>query len=255
MESPTITVEDFGGLRVITFYRPKKLNAISEEVARGLLEGLHLPSGIRALVLTGAGGNFSAGWDLNEAKNDGTVAVREADIWLEGVNRLARLPVPTIAAVEGYCLGQGLVYAVCCDLRVAGEGARMGYPEIRRGFYPGVSATQRTLRIVGPARAKELLFFGAHLDTATAERWGLIHRVTPGGGALTEARRLGEELAQGPTLALSLIKRLVDEGGDLPLDEGIVMETQLSAELHGGPDVAEGVAAFLERRPPRFVGR
>src|SRR4051794_18698909 len=188
----TIQHHTAGQVAIIALNRPAKLNAMNNAMAAELHTAFELPSNVRALVLTGNARAFSAGWDLTEADEAET---EEVVSWPTMLTRLATLPVPTIAAIEGYCLGGGLVLAMCCDLRVAGTSARLGVPEIKRGFFPGVSGSQRLTRLVGRARAKELMFFGAHIDAETAERWSLINRVVPTGEALATATRLADELA------------------------------------------------------------
>jgi enoyl-CoA hydratase/carnithine racemase len=249
--SDLVRYETEGKVGLITFNRPAKLNAINTAMARGLVDSLEAARGVRALILTGAGGNFCAGWDLRESGEDGSSSDR--DIWTEGVSQLAKFPVPTLAAIEGHCLGQGLLYAICCDLRVAGERARLGFPEVRRGFFAGAGASQRIHKIIGPARAKELMFFGRPVSAETALTWGLVNRVAPDGQAVAMALEMATELAAGPTKALGVIKRLVDEGAELPLDEGIELEAKLGMELDPA-EANEGVAAFLERRTARFPG-
>jgi len=244
-----VTLEGRGDVAVVTFDRPGRINAVDTGAAECLLRCLEQAAGARALVLTGSGGNFCSGWDLSEARG-----VRDSDsgqLWATGVARLADFPAPTLAAIEGHCLGQGLLYAICCDLRIAGEGARLGFPEVRRGFFAGSSASQRIVRVIGRARAKELMFFGNALDADTAALWGLVNQVTPRGGALESALARADELTRGPTRALAVIKRLVDEGADLPLAEGVKLERRLAAELDPA-EIAEGVDAFREGRPARF---
>ncbi len=241
-----ITFEVRDSVGVLTLNRPAKLNAFNSAMAAGLRDRLKAVGNIRALVLTGAGRSFCAGWDLAESRDE---AGRQ--MWEEGISRLAGLAVPTVAAIEGHCLGQGLLYALCCDMRVAGDGARIGFPEVKRGYFPGDGASQRIVRVIGRVRAKELMLLGNPIDVQTALNWGLLNRVAPSGEALAEALRLAGELAAGPPKALSVVKRLVDEGAELTLEEAIQLEIRLEQELDPA-EAEEGVAAFFERRPPRF---
>ncbi|HEX2038670.1 MAG TPA: enoyl-CoA hydratase/isomerase family protein [Acidimicrobiales bacterium] len=246
----TIRCEFDGPVAVITLNRPEKLNAMNPKMAAELHHAFGgLPDGTRAVVVTGDERAFSAGADL--AASD---EVEEAGAgWIDMLERLARLPQPSIAAIEGYCLGGGLLLALACDLRIAGATAQLGFPEIKRGFFPGTGASQRLIRAVSRSRAKEIMFFGRHVDAAAAERWDLLNRVVEPGEALTTARAWADELAAGPPLALAAIKRLVDEGAELPFQDGLALEREVDKTL--GEDANEGVLAFLEKRPPRFQGR
>ena len=201
---------------------------------------------------TGAGGNFSAGWDLSEGLSKGGVeAVR---VWPEGVSTLARLPVPTIAAIEGYCLGQGMLYAACCDLRVAAENAKLGFPEIQRGFFPSCGTSHAIVRLIGRARAKELMFLGQHVSAKQAHHWGLVNRVVPAGMPLSASLELAHSLAAGPGRALASLKALIDAGGETSLDAALALEADLARSMQDSPDAREGISAFNEGRPPDFVG-
>jgi enoyl-CoA hydratase/carnithine racemase len=253
LSEPVIDVAVTEGVALARLRRPSKLNAMNHPMMlelHALLDRIATEQ-IRALVITGDQRAFSAGADLAERLDD----VPPHPNWLDTLNRMAAAPVPTIAAIEGHCLGGGLLLAACCDLRVAGETARLGAPEVLRGFFFGTGGTWRLPRIIGPARAKELFFYGDPIDARTAERWGLVNWVVPAGEALAVASERARRLARGPGLALREIKRLVDEGLEVPLEGGLALEEEGGNHLLGSEDVAEGVRAFLEGRPPEFRGR
>lgn len=240
-----------GDIATLTFNRPEKLNAINRQMASEIVDATGRLGDARVLLVTGNERAFSAGADLGErSTHDGpspTIAAYDA---------LAAVPIPAIAAIEGYALGGGLEMAMCCDLRIAAETAQLGQPEVLRGILPGGGGTQRLPRLVGPGRAKDLMFTGRHISGATAEQWGLVNQATPRGQALGVARAMAQQIAtsSGP-LALREIKMLVNTGLAMPLDEALQLERQRAAYLYTTEDSAEGIRAFLERRPPEFRGR
>lgn len=246
----TIRFQIDDDVAILTLNRPEKLNAISRRMAREIAEAVANPGDARVLIITGNERAFSAGADLNERGDPD-----ERFSTLAAYDGVASVAIPTIAAIEGYALGGGLELAMCCDLRVAAETARLGQPEVLRGILPGGGGTQRLPRLIGPGRANDLLFTGRHISGATAEQWGLVNRLTPPGQALDAAMRLARELAElsGP-LALREIKMLVNLGNDLALDEALQLERERAAYLYTTADSAEGIQAFLERRKPEFRG-
>lgn len=212
---------------------------------------------VRAVVVTGTGERaFSAGSHVGEFEAQRGPAGWARHQLESGVARnLAHLPMPTIAAIEGNALGGGLELALCCDLRVASERARLGLPEVRLAVTPGAGGTQRLPRVVGVARAKELILTGRVLTAAEAERIGLVHEVVPTGQAVERALAIGEEIAQRGPLAVREAKRLIDRGADLPLDEGLALELDASERIFSTDDMLEGAHAFFEKRDPTYRGR
>jgi enoyl-CoA hydratase/carnithine racemase len=238
------------------------LNLVTRELIGELREALATlaaadPGDIRAVVVAGRGERaFCAGSDVGEFEEQRGEAGRERLALEQGTWRLlAELPMPTLAAIEGNALGGGLELALACDLRVASERARLGLPEVRLAVIPGAGGTQRLPRIVGPARARELILTGRVLDAAEAERIGLVTRVVPAGEAVGAALAIGEEIAQRGPLAVREAKRLIDAATDVPLEAGLAAELEASVRIFATDDLAEGVAAFFAKRDPEYRGR
>ena len=259
-DAPALTVTAHDGVAVFTLDRPGRLNAIGSDTVELLdLAVDHVVSdvSVRAVVVTGAGRAFSAGADITELDRlagPGDFA-RFVHSLTDSFGRLARLPQPTIAAVDGLALGGGFELALSCDLRIAGEGARFGVPEVRLGLLPAATGTQQLTRLLPAAIAKQLLMTGEPITAEEAWRWGLVNRVVPAGEALSAALELARSLGSGPPLALATAKRLVDEGRDLPFAHAVGLERDAVALLFDTDDRREGVAAFLAKRPPVFSGR
>ena len=167
-------------------------------------------------------------------------------------NRLDFFPVPTIAAIEGHCLGGGLELALACDLRVAGETSRLGLPEVKLGVFPGGGGTERLPRLIGEARARELIYTGEPVDAREAWRIGLVNRLAPAGQALAAAQELGRVIAARPGITLRTVKAVMDRGLAMDLLQAEQVAIEAIAELFQSEAVREGVAAFLEKRAPRF---
>jgi enoyl-CoA hydratase len=215
------------------------------------------PGDVRAVVVTGEGERaFSAGSHVGEFEEQRGERGRERHALESGVaRRLAALPMPTIAAIEGNALGGGLELALCCDLRVASERARLGLPEVRLAVTPGAGGTQRLPRVVGAARAKELILTGRVLTAAEAEGMGLVHEVVPNGEALARATAIGEEIAERGPLAVREAKRLIDLAIETDIDTGLAAEMDASARVFETEDMLEGARSFFEKRAPEYRGR
>lgn len=215
------------------------------------------PGDVRAVVVTGRGERaFSAGSHVAEFEAQRGPGGRER-LALEArvARRLADLPMPTIAAIEGNALGGGLELALACDIRVASARAHLGLPEVRLAVIPGAGGTQRLWRAVGEARARELILTGRVLTAAEAERIGLVSEVVPAGEALARARAIGEEIAARGPLAVREAKRLVAAAADLGLDAGLDAELEASVRVFATDDLLEGATAFLAKRDPDYQGR
>jgi len=236
------------------------LNLVTHELTEQLRAALARLAGadeVRAVVVSGRGERaFCAGSDIGEFESlRGRVA--EGKLLLEKLvyRQLARLPMPTIAAIEGDALGGGLELALCCDLRVASSRARLGMPEVRLAVIPGSGGTQQLPRVVGPARAKELILTGRILTADEAERIGLVNRVVPAGEARAAADAMADEIAARGPLAVREAKRLIDAALDLDIDAGLAAELSASERVFASEDMLEGAKAFFEKREPRYGGR
>jgi enoyl-CoA hydratase len=249
------------GIRVLTVDRPEKLNALNADVLTQLgaeLDAARSDRGLRCLIVTGAGEKaFIAGADIGELAKltpvEGREHSRRGQALLDSIEAL---PVPTIAAINGYAYGGGLELAMACAIRVASENARMGLPETSLGIIPGYGGTQRLARHVGRARALELVLTSEKgLTAADAERIGLVNRVVPAGQALPAALEIARKIrANGPAAcryALEAIRR----GLDVPLAEGQILEATLFGLCAATEDMKEGMTAFLEKRPAKFTGK
>jgi enoyl-CoA hydratase/carnithine racemase len=215
------------------------------------------PGDVRAVVVTGAGERaFSVGSNVKEFEAHRASGGRERfKLEARVAQRLAGLPMPTIAAIEGDALGGGLEIALCCDLRVASEQAKLGLPEVRLAVTPSTGGTQRLPRIVGIARAKELLLTGRIVDAAEAHRIGLVNEVVAPGEAVARARAIGAEIAERGPLAVRAVKALADAALDRPLAEGHADEVDTSIRIFATDDLLEGARSFIEKRPPTYHGR
>jgi len=244
------------GLATLTVDRPP-LNPLSHQVKAELqdcLEELAADPGIRCLILHGAGGRaFSVGADIKEfpeitAKRQGRQhAVQEHTLY----NRIDFFPVPTIAAIEGHCLGGGLELALSCDLRVASDISRLGLPEVKLGVFPAGGGTERLPRLIGDSFARELIYTGEPVDAAEAFRIGLVNRVAPAGQALGLAQALGRTIAEKAAVTLRTVKSVLDRGICMDLMEAQQVSMDAISDLFQSAAVQEGVRAFLEKRPKK----
>ena len=215
------------------------------------------PGDVRAVVVSGRGDRaFSAGSHVGEFEAQRGPGGRARHELESGVaTRLAALPMPTIAAIEGNALGGGLVLALCCDIRIAAERAKLGLPEVRLAVTPGAGGTQRLPRVVGAARARELILTGRVLTAAEAERIGLVHEVVQAGQAVARATEVGEEIAERGPLAVREAKRLIDLAVETDIETGLAAELEASVRVFATDDLLEGATAFLAKRDPEYRGR
>jgi enoyl-CoA hydratase len=250
-----------GGVRVLTVSRPEKLNALNAAVLGDLAAAVGQAESdehLRCLVITGAGEKaFIAGADIAELARltplEGREHARRGQALLD---RIAALGVPSIAAINGFAYGGGLELAMACTLRVASENARMGLPETSLGILPGYGGTQRLARIVGPARALELVLTAEKgLTAADAERIGLVNKIFPPGQALEGALAIAKKIAANGPVACRYAMEAVRRGMEMPLAEGQLLEATLFGLCAATADTKEGMAAFLDKRPARFTGR
>ena len=209
---------------------------------------------IRCLIVTGSEAAFAAGADISEMANAGPAEVMASEV-PKYLRIIAECPKPLIAAVEGYALGGGLELALCADIIVAGEGARLGLPEVKLGILPGGGGTQRLARLVGAKRAMLLLMTGSMFGAAEGLAMGVVSEIVPTGQALPRALEIGAEIATMPPISVMQIKEVVNAGLNIPLDVALAMERRAFAMQFATHDQKEGMRAFLEKRKPKFEGK
>jgi enoyl-CoA hydratase len=237
------------------------MNALSARSsrARGEIRRLDADDTVRAIVLKGAGERaFVAGADIKEFPALRESAMEEGGS-ARGIQKLgARMDAarkPFVAAIHGFCLGGGLELAMCCDIRVAGDSAQLGQPEIKLGLIPGGGGTQRLPRLVGIGRAQLLNMTGDFIDAAKAYDWGLVEKVVPADELLEAALAIARTIAARSPVSIGVLRELGRTTRDLPLEEGLRREADGFRRCLASEDGAEGVAAFIEKREPEFTGR
>jgi 2-(1,2-epoxy-1,2-dihydrophenyl)acetyl-CoA isomerase len=256
---PDLRSETVGGVATLTLDRPDALNALTIPLKEALVAAflqIATDDAVRAVVLTGAGRAFCAGQDLRERTQPGALPL--ADEIRARYNPLIRamrsLDKPIVGAINGVAAGAGASLAFACDIRLAAEGASFLLAFGRVGLIPDSGATWLLPRLVGGAKAAELALTTEPLSAADAERFGLVARVLPADQLVAEAQALAGRLAAGAPRALALTKRALDGAWSATLDEQLEVEARLQGEAGATADHTEGMAAFLERRPPRFTG-
>ena len=242
---------------VITIKRPERRNALNLEVKESIawaVEALSAEEAVRVIILTGTGGYFVAGTDI--AEMEGMTPTDHTALATDRVFTVLRnCPKIVIAAVEGYALGGGCELALCCDLIVVGEGAKLGQPEIRVGIMPGAGGTQRLLRLMGRYRAMKLILTGEAVGARDALAMGMLSEVVADGTTLDRAWELGRIIVGMPPLAVRAIKEVAGLGADLPMEAALSLERKAFVLLFDTADQKEGMRAFLEKRPPAYSGR
>ncbi len=255
-----VRLEVEGAVGTIRLDRPK-MNALDGQLTAELREAAEQArdrADLRAVVLYGGERVFAAGADIKEMS---TIDYVEMLSWgtrlQESLKVVARLPKPVVAAVTGYALGGGFELTLTADFRVLGERAKVGLPEITLGIIPGAGGTQRLSRLIGPARAKDLIFSGRHVGAQEALALGIADRVVPDADVYPAAVEMARSYAEGPAVALRAAKQAIDEGLELDLDSGLRLETALFAGLFATQDQRSGMTSFLEDGPGKavFTGR
>lgn len=248
------------GIAIITIDNPP-LNVLNQQVQRELkvvVDEIKEDREVVSVLLTTAGDKaFMAGADIKEfPQMMDNPNMKEDVMFMHGVlNDLDNLPKPTIAVLDGLTFGGGLELALTCDIRIAEERTQLGFPEIKLGLFPGGAGTQRLPRLVGEAKAKELMFIGNPISSTDAAQLGLVNHVVENGTAFDKAMEMAKIIAERSLPALSLIKQAVDEGLEMELEKGIENEASLFEKIFQTEDIREGVAAFIEKRKPQFKHR
>jgi len=262
MDESPILVQQHNGYRAITLNRPQRLNAFTEpmhEALRDALIAAETDTDCRALLLTGSGRGFCAGQDLNDRLSQaGETPVLGGALeayYNPLVRKLRALPFPVVAAVNGVAAGAGCNIALACDIVIAARSASFIQSFARIGLVPDSGGTWMLPRLVGPARARALALLGEPLPAETAEAWGMIWKTYEDAALMEEAHKLCAHFAAAPTAGLALIKRALDQSWDNDLNAQLDLECDFQREASLNPDYAEGVRAFMEKRPPRFAGR
>jgi len=242
---------------VITIDRPERRNALNLEVKQALAELIDAAAAdpaVRVIILTGSDRYFVAGTDIGEM-----ATMTPTSHTLQATDRvfnvLRRVDKVLIAAVEGYALGGGCELALCCDLIVAGETARLGQPEIRVGIMPGAGGTQRLVRTIGKYQAMKLVLTGEAVSAREALTMGMVSEVCEDGQALARSRELASTIAAMPPLAVRAIREVMQQGQDMALDSALALERRAFQMLFDTQDQKEGMQAFLEKRAARYQGR
>ncbi len=254
-----LTTERRGGTELWTIQGEARRNSLTMALVRELGARVGAAGGdrtLRAVVLTGAGDRaFCAGADLKERARMAAEEVHAFHGALRDALRgIERAPQLFVAAINGAALGGGLELALACDLRVASEGAEMGLPEVSLGIIPGGGGTARLPRLVGIARAKDLVLTARRIGAAEALALGVVSRIAPAARLLPEALALAEQVARNAPISLRQAKRAIDGGIHLPLDEALALENRLYQDCLGSRDRVEALRAFAEKRPPVFTG-
>ncbi len=250
----TIETAVTGRVARIRFDRPDKLNALNSQVMQEVLDaatGFDADSDIGCLVLTGTGRAFAAGADIKELAQHDYASMYAAD-YFAGWDRFAALRLPKLAAVNGFALGGGCEVAMMCDVILAGEAAKFGQPEIKIGCIPGIGGTQRLTRLIGRARAMDLILTGRMITADEALQMGLVSRVFPDADLAETAMAVAQDIAGYPRDIAMMARACVNMAAQSTLDSGIQFERQMYHALYGSEAQKEGMAAFIEKRPPRF---
>lgn len=262
MDYETLRLEIADGVAAITLNRPAVYNTLNLAMARELYDAVRRCDddvSVRAVLLTGAGKAFCAGGDLKSfSAESGKIEAHVKDVTTplhDAISRMARMEKPVIAAVNGVAAGGGLALAMACDLALAAESARFTMAFTQAGLTPDSSSSYYLPRLVGLRRALDLALTNRVLSAAEAESWGLVTYVVPDAELLARSRELAQRLAQGASSALGGAKRLLREGWNETLETQMARESERIARAAAGAEGREGIAAFVEKRPPKFTGR
>jgi len=254
----TLLVETTDAVTLIRLNRPEALNALNSQLLDELIQALdaaEADEGVRCVVLTGSARAFAAGADIKEMSDKSYAQMFLTNFFAKGGQRLEEFRKPIIAAVAGFALGGGCELAMLCDFIIAADTAKFGQPEINLGVMPGIGGTQRLTRFVGKSKAMDMVMTGRMMDSAEAERAGLVSRVVPADTLIEEAMAAAKKIASQSPLAAMMNKELVNAAYETTLATGVTMERRLFHSLFAFEDQKEGMAAFIEKRKPNFTGK
>lgn len=259
MSEKKITYRVENRIAFVTINNPP-MNALDREVTSEILqafEEIDGDDGIKAVVFSGEGRAFIAGADIRmlQKVKDASEGLEVSKLLHSAMNKIEELRKPVIAAIHGFCLGGGLELALACHMRVAGEKAQFGVPEIKLGVFPGAGGTQRIPRVAGKAKALEMILTGEFISAHEALQWGIVNRVVAQDRVLEEARALAEQIVSKGQVAVRAAMEAVIEGLKVDLQRGLELEAEHFARLCETEDRLEGMAAFLEKREPQFKDR
>jgi enoyl-CoA hydratase len=258
MTFETIIVETHDHVGLIRLNRPEALNALNGQLLDELgaaLKAMDASDDVHAMIVTGSEKAFAAGADIKEMASKGFSEMFVEDYFADACETIMRIRKPVIAAVAGYCLGGGCELAMMCDFILAADTARFGQPEINLGVITGIGGSQRLTRLVGKSKAMEMCLTGRMMDAAEAERAGLASRVVPAAELLRDALETAATIAAKSPLATRAMKEAVNRSFETTLREGLLFERRLFDGIFSTEDKAEAMAAFIEKRTPRFKGR
>lgn len=259
MNYENVILERNGHVATLAFNRPNVLNALNSSVLKELdkvLDEVSEDKDIYVLVITGNGKAFIAGADIAEMKDMNSEEGRKfGELGLRTFRKIELLEKPVIAAVNGFALGGGCELSMSCDIRIASEKAKFGQPEVGLGITPGFAGTQRLSRLVGIAKAKELIFTANIINAAEAEKIGLVNKVVPHDELMIEALTLAEKIASNAQLAVAYSKAAINRGAETDIETGMAIEKDLFGLCFSTADQKEGMSAFLEKRKAKFINK
>jgi enoyl-CoA hydratase/carnithine racemase len=259
MTYETLLIAQRHHVTYVTLNRPEALNALNTSLRQDLKQfftTVQADRDVRLIVITGAGRAFCAGADIKEwTEPSSVVEDRQERLRLNFWDAMGRCEQPIIAAINGFALGGGCELAMCCDIRIASDRAQLGLTEVTLGIIPGGGGTQRLPRLIGRGKALELILTGRRIDAPEALRLGLVEQVVPHDQLLETVEELAHTITARAPLAVKYAKEAIVRGLELPLEEGLKVETELSILLRATEDRMEGARAFKEKRPPQFKGR
>ncbi len=253
-----ITSDEGNGIFLLKISCPKSLNALNSEVLKELGDCIStLPQGVKLLVITGDGAKaFVAGADISEMRDlNAEQGLEFARLGAGVFKKIEDLPIPVIAAVNGFALGGGCELAMSCDIRIASENARFGQPEVGLGIIPGFSGTYRLAKLVGQAYAKELIYTGGMINAAEALRIGLVNKVVPQEQLMDEVMKIAGKITANAPIAVRYAKKCINGNYDMNAKEAIAFENQLFSDCFNSEDQKEGMTAFLNKAKPDFKNR